>query len=288
MTINYLLCHRRTPLAPLAWRMRGDRPGAPAADAQGEVDISNVAGTVNVSGWDRNEVRVTGTPGRGRGAARFHQRGKRTLIKVVLKKSTHWGDNGDAELSIRVPAGSRLDVNTVSAEISVKRVSGLQRLQSVSGEISTDVAARGSRDQDGEWRCHPARRRRAVGTDPHHGEWQRPGESRRRRGHGDHSERRSQPVTRSDHARPSAHDLRKPVAARSAEGRCACRRRNDLRRSVLRTSSRPSMRNSTSKPFPGISTTASVRNRSPRASTGRAASSTSARARARPTCGSTA
>ena len=36
--------------------------------------------------------------------------------------------------------GSRLDVSTVSAEITVKGVSGTQRLQTVSGEISTDVA----------------------------------------------------------------------------------------------------------------------------------------------------
>ena len=32
-----------------------------AADATGEVVISNVAGTIDVRGWDRNEVQVTGT-----------------------------------------------------------------------------------------------------------------------------------------------------------------------------------------------------------------------------------
>ena len=36
-----------------------------AADATGEVVISNVAGTIDVRGWDRNEVKVTGTLGRG-------------------------------------------------------------------------------------------------------------------------------------------------------------------------------------------------------------------------------
>ena len=110
------------------------------ADAKGDVDISNVAGTVNVTGWDRNEVRVTGSLAEGVERLDFTSEGKRTLIKVVLKKSTHWGDDGGAELSIRVPAGSRLDVSTVSAEITVKGVSGTQRLQTVSGEISTDVA----------------------------------------------------------------------------------------------------------------------------------------------------
>ena len=31
-----------------------------AADANGEVVISNVSGTIDVRGWDRNEVQVTG------------------------------------------------------------------------------------------------------------------------------------------------------------------------------------------------------------------------------------
>jgi hypothetical protein len=110
------------------------------ADAKGDLDISNVAGTVNVTGWDRNEVRVTGSLAEGVERLEFTSEGKRTLIKVVLKKSTHWGDDGGAELSIRVPVGSRLDVSTVSAEITVKGVTGTQRLQTVSGEISTDVA----------------------------------------------------------------------------------------------------------------------------------------------------
>ena len=111
------------------------------ADPKGDVEISNVAGTVTVSGWDRNEVRVTGSLGEGVERLDFTSEGKRTQVKVLLKKSTHWGDDGDAELSIRVPAGSRIDVNTVSAEISVKDVAGSQRLQSVSGEVSTDIAA---------------------------------------------------------------------------------------------------------------------------------------------------
>ncbi len=111
------------------------------ADPRGEVEISNVAGTVTVSGWDRNEVRITGSLGEGVERLDFTSEGKRTQIKVQLKKSTHWGDDGEAELSIRVPSGSRLDVNTVSAEISVKDVAGSQRLQSVSGEVSTDIAA---------------------------------------------------------------------------------------------------------------------------------------------------
>jgi DUF4097 and DUF4098 domain-containing protein YvlB len=111
------------------------------ADPKGDVEISNVAGTVNVSGWDRQVVQVTGSLGEGVERLDFRSEGKRTIIKVLLKKSTHWGDGGDADLQIRVPAASRLDINTVSADIVVHDVTGAQRLQAVSGEVTTEVDA---------------------------------------------------------------------------------------------------------------------------------------------------
>ena len=46
------------PIATLAAEDRIDR--TMAAEPQGEVQISNVSGTIDVRGWDRNEVKVTG------------------------------------------------------------------------------------------------------------------------------------------------------------------------------------------------------------------------------------
>jgi DUF4097 and DUF4098 domain-containing protein YvlB len=111
-----------------------------AADPAGEVEVSNVAGIVSIAGWNRSEVEVTGTLGDDVERFEFESSGKRTIIKVHLKKSSHWGDSGETELSIRVPTGSSLDVNTVSADISVVDVTGEQRLQAVSGDISAEVA----------------------------------------------------------------------------------------------------------------------------------------------------
>ncbi len=51
------------PLAAIAGSDSIDRKVA--ADANGEVVISNVSGTIDVRGWDRNEVQVTGHLGRG-------------------------------------------------------------------------------------------------------------------------------------------------------------------------------------------------------------------------------
>jgi DUF4097 and DUF4098 domain-containing protein YvlB len=124
--------------APLA---RADSPidkRAPA-DPKGQVEISNTAGTVTVTGWDRNEVEVTGTLGEGSERLDFVTTDKLTRIQVVLPgKSWHVEDS---DLKVKVPAGSSVSVNTVSADIVVKGVSGAQRLQSVSADVSTQAAA---------------------------------------------------------------------------------------------------------------------------------------------------
>jgi DUF4097 and DUF4098 domain-containing protein YvlB len=109
-----------------------------AADPAGSVEVSNVAGTVRVIGWDRNEVEVTGELGVGAEKLEFAVADKVTRIKVILPRKT--SNVEDTDLVVRVPAASRLSVNTVSADIEVQGLLGAQRLQSVSAEISTAAA----------------------------------------------------------------------------------------------------------------------------------------------------
>jgi len=108
------------------------------ADANGEVVISNVSGTIDVRGWDRNEVQVTGTLGRGVERVDVDPSSGRTVIKVVLPRgSSH---DGDADIEVSVPKGSRVEVSAVSADVSSRGVLGTQRLKSVSGEVTADIA----------------------------------------------------------------------------------------------------------------------------------------------------
>jgi len=108
-----------------------------AADPKGEVEIGNVAGSVNVVGWERDEVEVHGDLGDGVERLDFSREGPRTIVKVVLKRST---SSGGSDLTVRVPRESRLKTNTVSADQVVTGVRGALRLQSVSGEITTDAS----------------------------------------------------------------------------------------------------------------------------------------------------
>jgi DUF4097 and DUF4098 domain-containing protein YvlB len=121
-----------------------------AADPNGEVIISNVSGTVDVRGWDRNEVQVTGHLGDSVERVDVESSGGRTVVKVVLP---HRGSrDGDAVIEVQVPKNSSVEVSAVSADVSSRGVLGTQRLNSVSGEITADIAGNesGARSVSGD------------------------------------------------------------------------------------------------------------------------------------------
>ena len=109
------------------------------ASPDGSVNISNIAGSVAVDGWNRDEVNVKGTLGRNVEELIVERDGDRVTIKVKVPKR---GGRGIAsDLRISVPGGSSLDVATVSADIEVKDVQGEQKLEAVSGDINTEAFA---------------------------------------------------------------------------------------------------------------------------------------------------
>lgn len=107
------------------------------ADVRGEVEIVNVAGDVQVAGWDRAEVQVNADLGDGVERLDFRREGRRTVVEVILPGGRT--SSGASDLIVRVPRDSALSVNTVSADQTIKGVRGVQRLQAVSGTIATEV-----------------------------------------------------------------------------------------------------------------------------------------------------
>jgi DUF4097 and DUF4098 domain-containing protein YvlB len=125
--------------------------GAPAAQADevneimdaaadGIVVVSNVAGSVEISGWTRNQVEVTGDLGSRVEELIFERDGDEILIKVKVPRNNNGGISSDLEISI--PVASSLQVQTVSADIEVSDVEGEQELESVSGDVVTEAHAR--------------------------------------------------------------------------------------------------------------------------------------------------
>lgn len=107
-----------------------------AADANGSVEISNVAGMLDIVGWDRPEVEVKGMIGEGVERVEVSSSGGRSYVKVILRNHT---DDGDAELTVSVPKGSEVNATTVSADLTTKRLQGRQRLSTVSGLVSAEI-----------------------------------------------------------------------------------------------------------------------------------------------------
>ena len=124
------------PMAALAGGGAVDRKVTATAD--GEVVISNVSGTVDVRGWDRNEVQVTGHLDDDVQRLDVESSGGRTTIKVIVPRGG--SNDSSAVLEVQVPRMSTVEVSAVSADVSSRGVLGTQRLKSVSGEITADVA----------------------------------------------------------------------------------------------------------------------------------------------------
>jgi DUF4097 and DUF4098 domain-containing protein YvlB len=107
------------------------------AHPRGEVDIANTAGRIQVTGWDREQIQVRGEHGGDVDEFRFVADGRHTEIKVILPKGSH--RDGDAELEIMVPEGSRVAIQGVSADVRVRDVKGALRIETVSGQIDAEV-----------------------------------------------------------------------------------------------------------------------------------------------------
>jgi DUF4097 and DUF4098 domain-containing protein YvlB len=107
------------------------------AQPRGVVELSNVSGKIEVSGWDRSEVSVHAVLGGGVERVEVSSEGGRTSIKVLVPHSSSQG--GEAELKVKVPKESELDVSAVSADVITTNVLGVQRLSTVSGELSAEL-----------------------------------------------------------------------------------------------------------------------------------------------------
>ena len=103
------------------------------------VEIYNTAGSIEVDGWSRNSIEVTGTLGDSVEELIFEKDGNEVLIRVEVP-NRHWGDI-DADLMIKMPIDGSLEVSAVSADIEVTDVRGEQSLESVSGDIETSGVA---------------------------------------------------------------------------------------------------------------------------------------------------
>ena len=110
----------------------------PAA-ANGLVEIENPSGSVRVTGWNRPEVAVTGSLGPGAVGLTVTGEHNRTRIEVETEGNPH---DVSSSLEVRVPEGSRLEVESFQGAIAVSDVKGSVHAENVSGNVTVSGGAR--------------------------------------------------------------------------------------------------------------------------------------------------
>lgn len=107
-----------------------------AAAPDGDVEIVNVAGEVQVIGWDRPQVKLRADLNADADTLEFNSRSGKVSIRVKDTAGT-----APSWLVVHVPRSSTVIVKTISASQRLENIAGDQRLQSVSGNIDTQVGA---------------------------------------------------------------------------------------------------------------------------------------------------
>lgn len=110
-------------------------------EADGRIDVYNMSGSIEIIGWDRNQVNVSGEIGDDVEELFFEVNGSHTEIKVKIPNRSRGHKDVSADIVVRVPAASSIDVGSVSSDIDIEDVTGEQDVQSVSGDITTAVFA---------------------------------------------------------------------------------------------------------------------------------------------------
>ncbi len=144
-------------VAHLVWAMLAMLPLPAAADtaldaraqasSDGRVEIHNRVGSIDVEGWTRPEVEVTGRLGRGSERLDFNAEGGFVRIEVVVPP----GDMvwvGASKLVVRVPSGSELEVVAGRGDVTVRGVTGPQTVQALNGKVTLSVEPGSNRPVD--------------------------------------------------------------------------------------------------------------------------------------------
>ncbi len=126
-------------LALPAWSAPRSFTAQKPADPAGTVEVVNVEGAIEISGWDQPMVDVSGTIGEKVERVDVTSGANRTTVRVVLPSGNTWNGDSSAHLKIRVPQKSALEVSLVSADLRISGVTGNQHLQTVSGDIAGDA-----------------------------------------------------------------------------------------------------------------------------------------------------
>lgn len=109
--------------------------------AGGRIEIDNLKGRIQVRAWDREEVRIEGSLGKG--VERLVVQGDRERLEVRTRYPRNNRNTEPSILLLTVPRRAELDIESVAADIDVEGVAAAKlAIQSVSGDVVVAAAPR--------------------------------------------------------------------------------------------------------------------------------------------------
>ncbi len=105
-------------------------------DADVRVSVENAVGDIEIQGWNRNEVRLTGRLGDNVDELEIDETSSALQITVINRNKR---DIDETVLKLKVPAGANIDASAVSADIEI---SGLDNEKLTGTSVSGDVDVR--------------------------------------------------------------------------------------------------------------------------------------------------
>lgn len=114
-----------------------------AMDARGRIDIENIRGRIEVRAWDKQQVRITGSLGKGVEKLAVEGDAQHLIVQVRYPRRSSDRNSEPTTLILDVPRGSNLEIDGVSADISVLGTAGSTLdIESVSGDVTVGAAPR--------------------------------------------------------------------------------------------------------------------------------------------------
>jgi hypothetical protein len=139
----FVLALAWAPIAPAAPAKTVDEHRQ--VDAAGQIEVINVAGRIEVIGWDKPELAVSGMIGSDVEKLDITTAGSRTTVRVVTHGSHGvtfgWSTTSSAEakLVLHVPMRSSLTAQLVSSDLLVGGIAGDQDVRTVSGDVQASA-----------------------------------------------------------------------------------------------------------------------------------------------------
>jgi len=98
------------------------------------ISIDNLAGSVEIEAWDRNEVEIRGELGDS--VEEFEVSESSNGLRVRVQNKSHNRNVDETDLRFKIPTGASVEIETVSADIGLEGSKGkIIQVNTVSGDV---------------------------------------------------------------------------------------------------------------------------------------------------------